>query len=100
MGRAMLAALPEKERDWLLRHIARREGRRWPKMRLGIERARKEFAIRGFTLSVGEWQTDVTAVGVPLDSGRWIRASSLSIAARRRFISAAVDLSATLARVW
>jgi DNA-binding IclR family transcriptional regulator len=66
MGRAMLAALPEKERDWLLRHIARREGRRWPKVRLGIERARKEFANRGFTLSVGEWQTDVTAVGVPL----------------------------------
>ena len=66
MGRAMLAALPEKERDWLLRHIARREARRWPKVRLGIERARKEFANRGFTLSVGEWHTDVTAVGVPL----------------------------------
>ena len=66
MGRAMLAAFPEKERDWLLRHIARRERKRWPKLRLGIERARKDFASRGFTLSVGEWQTDVTAVGVPL----------------------------------
>jgi DNA-binding IclR family transcriptional regulator len=66
MGRAMLAALPEKERDWLLRHIARRERKRWPKLRLGIERARKDFTSRGFTLSVGEWQTDVTAVGVPL----------------------------------
>ena len=66
MGRAMLAALPEKERDWLLRHIARRERKRWPKLRLGIELARKDFARRGFTLSVGEWQTDVTAVGVPL----------------------------------
>ena len=66
MGRAMLAALPEKERDWLLRHIARRESKRWPKIALGIERARKDLASRGFTLSVGEWQTDVTAVGVPL----------------------------------
>lgn len=66
MGRAMLVALPEKDRDWLLRHIARRERKRWPKLRLGIERARKDFASRGFTLSVGEWQTDVTAVGVPL----------------------------------
>ena len=66
MGRAMLAALPEKERDWLLRHIARRESKRWPKVRVGIERAQKDLANRGFTLSVGEWQTDVTAVGVPL----------------------------------
>lgn len=66
MGRAMLAALPEKERDWLLRHIARRESKKWPKVRIGIERAQKDLANRGFTLSVGEWQTDVTAVGVPL----------------------------------
>jgi DNA-binding IclR family transcriptional regulator len=66
MGRAILAALPEKERDWLLRHIARRESKRWPKVRVGIERAQKDLASRGFTLSVGEWQTDVTAVGVPL----------------------------------
>lgn len=66
MGRAMLAALPEKERDWLLRHIARRESKQWPKVRVGIERAQKDLANRGFTLSVGEWQTDVTAVGVPL----------------------------------
>jgi DNA-binding IclR family transcriptional regulator len=66
MGRAMLAALPEKERDWLLGHIARRESKQWPKVRVGIERAQKDLANRGFTLSVGEWQTDVTAVGVPL----------------------------------
>ena len=66
MGRAMIAALPEKERDWLLRHIARREGKRWPKVRVGIERAQKDFAGRGFTLSVGEWQPDVSAVGAPL----------------------------------
>jgi DNA-binding IclR family transcriptional regulator len=66
MGRAMLAILPEKEREWLMRHIARREKKRWPKIRSGIERAQKDLASRGFTLSVGEWQTDVTAVGVPL----------------------------------
>src|SRR6202040_3545114 len=57
MGRAMLAALPEKERDWLMREIARRESKQWPKMRVGIERAQKDLAGRGFTLSVGEWQT-------------------------------------------
>lgn len=66
MGRAMLAALPEKERDWLLHDIARRESKRRPKVRVGIKRAQKDLTSCGFTLSVGEWQTDVTAVGVPL----------------------------------
>jgi DNA-binding IclR family transcriptional regulator len=66
MGRALLAATPEKERVWLLEHIARREGDRWPKVRTGIEQAIKDFANQGFTFSVGDWQPDVRAVGVPL----------------------------------
>jgi DNA-binding IclR family transcriptional regulator len=66
MGRALLAALPEKERDFLMGHIARHEGKRWPKIRAGIERAVKDLASRGFVLSIGDWQRDVSAVGVPL----------------------------------
>jgi DNA-binding IclR family transcriptional regulator len=68
MGRAMIAAVPEKEREFLMRHIARREGKAWPKVRAGIERALKDFATRGFTLSVGDWQKDVAAVGAALIS--------------------------------
>lgn len=66
MGRAILAALPAKDRDWLMHHIARREGDRWPKVRAGIEQAVKDLAKRGFTMSTGEWHPDVSAVGVPL----------------------------------
>ena len=66
MGRALIAALPEREREWLMNHIARREGDRWPKIRAGIERAIKDLSMRGFTASVGEWQPDVSSVGVPL----------------------------------
>lgn len=66
MGRALIAAVPEKERDFLMRHIARREGKAWPKVRAGIERAVKDLATRGFTLSVGDWQKDVAAVGAAL----------------------------------
>ena len=66
MGRALLASLPEKELEWLLSHIARREGERWPKVRSGVERALKDFSTRGFTSSLGEWEKDVVAVGVPL----------------------------------
>jgi DNA-binding IclR family transcriptional regulator len=66
MGRALLAAMPEKERAWLMSHIQRREGERWPKVRSGIDRAVKDYAARGFVLSIGEWQQDIVAVGVPL----------------------------------
>lgn len=66
MGRALLAALPAKEREYLMSHIARKEGERWPKIRSGIERALKELATKGFTTSIGEWEPDVTGVGVPL----------------------------------
>ena len=35
-------------------------------MRPGVERGLKEVEARGFIMSVGEWQSDINAVGVPL----------------------------------
>jgi DNA-binding IclR family transcriptional regulator len=69
MGRALLAALPESERRYLLNYIARREADGWPQLRARIERAIEEYATRGFTTSIGEWQKDVNAVGVALTPG-------------------------------
>jgi DNA-binding IclR family transcriptional regulator len=69
MGRALLAALPANEREWLFEHIARREGERWPQIRAGIEQAIEDLAARGFTISNGDWHSDVRAVGVPLVMG-------------------------------
>jgi DNA-binding IclR family transcriptional regulator len=66
MGRALIAGLPETERDWLMGYMKRQEGKRWPRVRAGIERAISEVAVRGFTLSIGEWERDINAVGVPL----------------------------------
>jgi len=65
MGRALMAALPQNEREWLMGHLARREGERWPAIRAGIEQAVDDVAKRGFTVSVGDWHADVSAVGVP-----------------------------------
>jgi DNA-binding IclR family transcriptional regulator len=66
MGRALLAVMPENEREWIMPHIARREKDQWNKVRAGIERGIEDYMRRGFTLSVGDWQRDVSAVGVPL----------------------------------
>src|ERR1700687_3420477 len=66
MGRAYIWALPNDERASLLRELREHYGSRWPKMRDGIERAGETVEKLGFTISAGEWQNDVHAVGVAL----------------------------------
>jgi DNA-binding IclR family transcriptional regulator len=66
MGRALMAAVPDSEREWLMKHIDKHAGDDRHKVREGIEQALADYKSRGFTLSVGDWQSDVCAVGVPL----------------------------------
>src|SRR5712672_3857926 len=66
MGRAYIWALPAEERAALLRELREHYGSRWPGMRDGIERAGETVEQLGFTVSAGEWQNDVHAVGVAL----------------------------------
>ncbi|MES2355139.1 MAG: IclR family transcriptional regulator [Pseudomonadota bacterium] len=66
MGRAFLAALPERERDYLLESIKKRNAEDWPKIKTGLDRAFKEYQEHGFCSSMGDWQKDVSAVGVPM----------------------------------
>jgi DNA-binding IclR family transcriptional regulator len=66
MGRALIASLPEEERNWLLGYVKRQEGKNWPKVKVGIERAIKDFETRGFVLSLGDWERDINAVGAPI----------------------------------
>jgi len=66
MGRALIAGMPEDERNWLLSYIKRQEGKNWPKVKANIERAIKDYEARGFVLSLGDWERDINAVGVPL----------------------------------
>jgi DNA-binding IclR family transcriptional regulator len=66
MGRAYIWALAPGERTALLRELREHYGSRWPKLRDGIERAGDTVAKHGFTVSAGEWQDDVHAVGVAL----------------------------------
>jgi DNA-binding IclR family transcriptional regulator len=66
MGRAYIWALSDDERASLLRELRDHYGSRWPRMRDGIEHAGEMVARQGFTISAGEWQDDVHAVGVAL----------------------------------
>jgi len=66
MGRAYIWALPDDERAALLRELRDHYGSRWSRMRDGIERSGEMVAKHGFSVSAGEWQNDVHAVGVAL----------------------------------
>lgn len=66
MGRAYIWALPDDERAALLRELRDHYGSRWARMRDGIERSGEMVAKHGFSVSAGEWQNDVHAVGVAL----------------------------------
>ena len=65
-GRALMAALPERERDFLLGHLRKRYPEDWPKINQGMDQALKDYRQKGFCCSLGDWQKQVNAVGVPL----------------------------------
>lgn len=66
MGRAFLAAQPAAERARLLKEIERQDPKNAARMRRGLEQAVRQLGARGFVESIGDWQADVHAVGVPL----------------------------------
>ncbi|MBI3444193.1 MAG: IclR family transcriptional regulator [Magnetospirillum sp.] len=66
MGRAYLAGLSEAQRTPILDQVKKRHPDDWPRIKLGLEKAFREYGQRGFTMSVGDWQSDVHAVGVAL----------------------------------
>jgi DNA-binding IclR family transcriptional regulator len=66
MGRAYMAGLSPDERTPLLARIREHVGERdWPQIEDGILRSVEEVQSQGFCLNIGEWQSEVSSVGVP-----------------------------------
>ena len=69
LGRADLAArTPETFEAHLLTIEKECEPELWPTIRAGIVRARQDHENYGFCFSLGDWNPDVFAVGVPMVS--------------------------------
>ena len=69
LGRARLAASsPEVFARLMHDFEAECDPKLWPKIRDGILRAREDYETYGFCFSMGDWNPDVFAVGVPLVS--------------------------------
>jgi DNA-binding IclR family transcriptional regulator len=66
MGWALLAALPELERYYLMGNVERRMAREWPRLRRRSSEAIAQVFRLGFCTSLGEWDPDLGIVAVPL----------------------------------
>ena len=53
MGRALLAALPADERQYLLEHVQRQQPDQADRINAGVEQAVADLAERGYCLSIG-----------------------------------------------
>jgi len=69
MGRAFLAALPEKERLELLERIRATDEKNWEFVKDGIDRSISDYRELGYCLSLGNWRPEVHAIAVPLVLG-------------------------------
>ena len=69
LGRADLAARPLHIFEQHLANLERTlEPGYWPRIRAGIVRARQDYESYGFCFSLGEWNAEVFAIGVPMVS--------------------------------
>lgn len=66
MGWALLAALPELERYYLLENVERRAPRHWPQMRRRTSEGLAQVHRVGFCSSLGEWDSEIGIVAAPL----------------------------------
>lgn len=69
MGRAYLCALSEEERKAKIEVFRRMTNKEeWENLKASFEKACRDYQKYGFCLSLGDWNKDVYAVGVPMVS--------------------------------
>ena len=83
LGRADLAARPREVFEQRLRELGEEiDAQAWPRIHEGILRARQEFETYGFCFSLGDWNPDVFAVGVPMVSADRSRVMAFNVSGR------------------
>lgn len=66
IGRAWLCGLTEARRQQLIQQFRYQNKDDWPCIEQGIRKSLEDFERYGFCLSEGDWQEEVSAVGLPL----------------------------------
>ncbi|CAD5106771.1 IclR family transcriptional regulator [Zestomonas carbonaria] len=65
-GRAYLAATPVLAREHLMAALEAKYAEAWPEMKASLQESFAEYQEHGFCFSLGDWDRNVIAAGVPL----------------------------------
>jgi DNA-binding IclR family transcriptional regulator len=88
LGRAYLAALGQESFERFLEQRAQEcPAGTWPKIKTGLLRARRDCEHYGFCFSLGDWNPDVFAVGVPMVSVDKSRILAFNVSGRVSVVS-------------
>src|SRR5690606_37188855 len=83
LGRADLAARPPELFEQRLEALQEDcDPKLWPRIRAGIVQAREDYERYGFCFSMGDWNPDVFAVGVPMVSADRSRVMAFNVSGR------------------
>ncbi|WP_346430272.1 IclR family transcriptional regulator [Cupriavidus basilensis] len=79
-GRALLAALPARERSELMERICELDEGTWPILEKGIIEAVEEYRATGCVTSAGSWVKEVHGIAAPFLPGRGLPMMVISVA--------------------
>ncbi len=87
MGRAWLAAAPDKERTDLLAQVKQRNEARWPALHQGLTQALHDYRTLGVTTSFGDWQKKVNAIARGFEPGGGLPPMVINCGSAARHVS-------------
>src|SRR3546814_13940232 len=70
MGKALICGMSEAERDVVLDDIRQADRENWPRIKIDLEKALRDYETLGFCIALGEWQPEIRAVGVRSEGRR------------------------------
>lgn len=79
IGRAILAAMPEREREHMLRLIEAERPETIADVRAGVDRAIGEIADKGYCTSFGDWRPEINGIAAPILSPDGDRIFALNV---------------------
>ncbi|MCB6184161.1 IclR family transcriptional regulator [Leeia sp. TBRC 13508] len=69
IGRAWIAGLSESEQQQTIESLGLYYGEKWPAIHEGLNKALAYYAENGFTISLGEYESEIFAIGCPIRAG-------------------------------
>jgi DNA-binding IclR family transcriptional regulator len=66
LGRALIAVMDSEDQNQFLANAERLYAGNWEAVKRGINASLDAYKRHGFTISVGDWEPEISAVGVPL----------------------------------